>query len=126
MKRTRWLIPPLAGLCRPLVHKITCYSTLFDSTLQKCRLACVGTAVGPNKIPRAWKPFGRFGQSVGWIVVLPEALIEIGTLAAVVATAGLALHDINTIGHKKALPEGSRQGFWVWLPSTDSNRGLGG
>jgi len=57
------------------------------------------------------KALGGLGQSVIGVIVLPESLFDMGTLAAIVAAAEVAIEDIHPIGHKKALPNSLSHDF---------------
>ena len=53
----------------------------------------------PYKLPWTLKTFGSFGKLIFGVVMLAEALLHIGSLAAVVSTGGLTLNYIDPERH---------------------------
>ena len=76
----------------PLVQVagLTSASAPFDLALQQGWIAAIIAAAGPQKLPWALKAFGGLDQPVVWIIVLPNPLFHVGTLAALVSIAGVA------------------------------------
>jgi hypothetical protein len=74
-----------------LIIKKTFYSPLLYPAFQDGGITRIIATVAPDEFPGTRMPFGRLGQPVVWIIVLPNPLFNVGALAAVVSIAGVAL-----------------------------------
>ena len=96
--RTRWLIPPAAGLCQ-LAHQKSSDSAFFDLSLKDDRFTFVCALLCPYSFPWSRKNLCSSSTSVFRIVMLVYATLNVVTVTAIISTGGLALDYVYPVWH---------------------------
>ena len=96
--RTRWLIPPVAGLCRPIIQ-ITADSSLFDLSFEGYSLTLIWAFLSPYDIPWTLKNFCSPAPTIFRIVMLVYAPFTIITVSTIISACWLTLNNVNPVWH---------------------------
>jgi len=84
--RTRWLIPPWAGLYQLSFFEVATNSAVFDLSFERYSLTSCRTLHCPDELPWPFPYLRSPGQSVFRIVVLANAAINIFAVSAIIPT----------------------------------------